>query len=298
MAPSQSGLLRRRAQGHRHRDRRRSRFDWTGWLELAKETIDEVISYRPRRCSSMSTRTYRASSRSRTCPSRVTLQPGSPRRSLRARRADRRERHSGYRRRDHGATTSRSSRCTATSTSRIRERQANTLQPRLCQYLSGCPTRKVRPPEPLQESIGRWGPKRKRQAEGLRKIVNDLVDAGEKNLIVMGDLNEGPDGQGNPSQNFAPLYAPDSPLVDVFSPRWPGVEAGPSRVARRRTGSTTSSSARTWRRRSWSGGVERHGLWGAPTNKNPPSAWEIYPTITRSSQAASDHAAIFVDLNI
>ena len=58
------------------------------------------------------------------------------------------------------------------------------------------------------------GGEAKRQAEGLRKIVNELVDAGEKNLIVMGDLNEGPDGQGNPSQNFAPLYAPDSPHVD------------------------------------------------------------------------------------
>jgi hypothetical protein len=46
------------------------------------------------------------------------------------------------------------------------------------------------------------------------------------------------------------------------------------------------------------GGVERHGLWGAPTNKNPPSAWDIYPTITESSQAASDHAAVFVDVNI
>jgi len=46
------------------------------------------------------------------------------------------------------------------------------------------------------------------------------------------------------------------------------------------------------------GGVERHGFWGAPTNKNPPSAWEIYPTITESSQAASDHAAVFIDINI
>jgi hypothetical protein len=44
-------------------------------------------------------------------------------------------------------------------------------------------------------------------------------------------------------------------------------------------------------------GVECHGLWGA-TNKNPPSAWEIYPAITNSSQAASDHAAVFVDVNI
>jgi hypothetical protein len=37
---------------------------------------------------------------------------------------------------------------------------------------------------------------------------------------------------------------------------------------------------------------------GCADDKNPPSAWEIYPTITASSQAASDHAAVFVDINI
>ena len=132
------------------------------------------------------------------------------------------------------------------------------LQPRPCRVPFRLPNkRKVRVLlNHFKSQIGRWGPKRKRQAEGLRKIVNDLVDAGEKNLIVMGDLNEGPDGQGNPSQNFAPLYAPDS-LSSTCSRRLarPGSKLGPSRVARRRTGSqTTSSSARTWRRRPWSGG--------------------------------------------
>ena len=47
-----------------------------------------------------------------------------------------------------------------------------------------------------------------------------------------------------------------------------------------------------------SGGIERCGLWGGPTNVNPPTQWEIYPQITGPEHAASDHAAIFVDLNI
>jgi hypothetical protein len=46
------------------------------------------------------------------------------------------------------------------------------------------------------------------------------------------------------------------------------------------------------------GGIERRGLWGTPTNVNPPAHWDIYPQITGAHQAASDHAAIYVDINI
>jgi hypothetical protein len=45
-------------------------------------------------------------------------------------------------------------------------------------------------------------------------------------------------------------------------------------------------------------GVFRKGLWGDPGNVNPPQAWEIYPEITASVHAASDHAAIWVDLDL
>ena len=136
--------------------------------------------------------------------------------------------------------------------------------------------------------------------KGLRDIVDALLKSGEKNLIVMGDLNEGPDGQGNPSQHFAPLYAPSSPLVDVFSlPTFdPGTKPGTFQSC-----STTNRIdyifvSKNLAPKIVGGGVERHGLWGAPTNKNPPSTWEVYPAITSSSQAASDHAAVFIDVNI
>jgi hypothetical protein len=46
------------------------------------------------------------------------------------------------------------------------------------------------------------------------------------------------------------------------------------------------------------GGIERRGLWGTSTNKNPPEDWDVYPEITSVHQSASDHAAIFVDVNI
>jgi len=46
------------------------------------------------------------------------------------------------------------------------------------------------------------------------------------------------------------------------------------------------------------GGIERRGLWGTPTNVNPPAHWAIYPDITAAEHAASDHAAVYIDLNI
>ena len=46
------------------------------------------------------------------------------------------------------------------------------------------------------------------------------------------------------------------------------------------------------------GDIERRGLWGTPTNVNPPAQWDIYPQITSAHQAASDHAAIYIDINI
>jgi hypothetical protein len=46
------------------------------------------------------------------------------------------------------------------------------------------------------------------------------------------------------------------------------------------------------------GGIERHGLWGTPTNKNPPTMWDTYPEITAAHQAASDHAAVYIDTDL
>jgi hypothetical protein len=63
----------------------------------------------------------------------------------------------------------------------------------------------------FKSQSGGGGEKPARQAKGVRKIADRLIAAGEKNLIVIGDLNEGPDGQGNPAKHFAPLYAPTSP---------------------------------------------------------------------------------------
>ena len=46
------------------------------------------------------------------------------------------------------------------------------------------------------------------------------------------------------------------------------------------------------------GGVFRKGLWGAPANKNPPQLWSVYPELTAAKHGASDHAAVWVDLDL
>jgi endonuclease/exonuclease/phosphatase family metal-dependent hydrolase len=152
----------------------------------------------------------------------------------------------------------------------------------------------------FKSQSGGGGEKRARQAKGVRKIVDQLVASGEKNLIVMGDLNEGPDGQGKPAKHFAPLYAPTSPLVDVFS--LPAFDPGP-RPGTFQSCSTTNRLDYIFVTKDLvphvvGGGIERHGLWGDPDSKKPPKAWDIYPGIANPNEAASDHAAVFVDIHI
>jgi endonuclease/exonuclease/phosphatase family metal-dependent hydrolase len=152
----------------------------------------------------------------------------------------------------------------------------------------------------FKSQSGGGGPKRARQAQGVRDIVDRLVADGERNVIVMGDLNEGPAAQGKPAANLAPLYGPTSPLVEVYSlPAFdPGPRPGTFQSCALRNRLDYIFVSRPLAPLVLGGGVERHGLWGTPTNVNPPALWAIYPGIMSSEQAASDHAAIFVDINI
>lgn len=154
----------------------------------------------------------------------------------------------------------------------------------------------------FKSQSGGGGAKRARQAQGVRDIVEALIAAGETNMVVMGDFNEGPTALGQVPGNLAPLFDPAGPLVDAYS--LPTFDAGP------RPGSFQSCGIRnrldyiflshTLAARVVSGGLERHGLWGTPTNVNPPQDWGVYEEIEQegSGVAASDHAAIFVDINL
>ena len=150
------------------------------------------------------------------------------------------------------------------------------------------------------QSGGGGGPKRARQAAGVRSIVDTLIAAGATNVVVLGDLNEGNTSSGQPSANLGPLLDSNGPLVDVST--LPAFDPGP------RPGTFQSCSHRNrldyilvspaLASHVTGGGVERRGLWGTPTNVNPPGAWPVYPDLVAARHAASDHAAIYIDLDL
>lgn len=149
----------------------------------------------------------------------------------------------------------------------------------------------------FKSQSGGGGEKRARQAAAVRGIVDTLVQNGE-HVVVLGDLNEGPQAEGSQGPNLAALFNNNSPLVDCYS--LPGFDVG----ARPGTYDTCTLRNRIdyiFLSKSLQpfvagGGVFRKGLWGdRPTR---PTLWETYPEITQSTEQASDHAAVFVDLNI
>lgn len=147
---------------------------------------------------------------------------------------------------------------------------------------------------------GGGGPKRARQSRGVRGIVERLIAAGETNIVVMGDLNEGPTVPGQPAPNLAPLFAGSGPLVDVndLAVFDPGPRPGTFQGCGLRERFDYILVSQALAPLVVSGAIERRGLWGRPTNLNPPAQWDIYPDITSAAQAASDHAAVYIDVDV
>ena len=149
----------------------------------------------------------------------------------------------------------------------------------------------------FKSQSGGGSTKRQRQAAEVRKIVDGLVAQGQ-HVIVLGDLNEGPATAGSQAENLISLFNNNSPLIDCF---WI-----PDFQVDNRPGTFDSCSLRkrfdyilvsqSLRPHFTGGGVFRDGLWGSRITR--PTAWYTYPEITKSSEQASDHAAVFVDLDI
>jgi len=149
----------------------------------------------------------------------------------------------------------------------------------------------------FKSQSGGGGPKRQRQAAEVRRIVDGLVAQGQ-HVVVLGDRNEGPATAGSQADNLRALFDNNSPLVDCYA--LPTFQVG------NRPGTFDSCGLRN--RLDYilishsllpnftGGGVFRNGLWGSRVTR--PTAWITYPDITKSSEQASDHAAVFVDLNI
>jgi endonuclease/exonuclease/phosphatase family metal-dependent hydrolase len=169
-----------------------------------------------------------------------------------------------------------------------------------------CPQYKVRTPGGREVHIlvnhfksqsGGGGSKRRRQAAEVRRIVDGLV-AQHQHVVVLGDFNEGPSAPGSQAKNLINLFDNNSPLVDCYA--LPNFQVG------NRPGTYDSCGLRnrfdyiliskSLQPRFTGGGVFREGLWG--TRVNRPTNWATYPDMMQPSEQASDHAVVFVDLNI
>lgn len=149
----------------------------------------------------------------------------------------------------------------------------------------------------FKSQSGGGGLKRKRQAMAVRKIVDSLIQQGE-HVIVLGDLNEGPATVNSQAPNLASLFDNNSPMIDCYS--LPGFDVG------HRPGTFDTCGLRnrldyifisqSLRPHYASGRIFRKGLWGGRTTR--PTAWETYPEISASREGASDHSAVVIDLNV
>lgn len=149
----------------------------------------------------------------------------------------------------------------------------------------------------FKSQSGGGGEKRARQARAVRNIAQQLVEQGE-HVVVLGDLNEGPKVEGQPAENLAELFDVAGPLVSCYSlahfdtgPR-PGTFDSCGLGNRLDYVLISKSLQPAFR----GGGVFRKGLWGS--RKTRPTAWETYPEIAGREQQASDHAAVYVDLDL
>lgn len=149
----------------------------------------------------------------------------------------------------------------------------------------------------FKSQSGGGGDRRLRQATAVRGFVDDLVAGGER-VVVLGDLNEGSPAEDQIPVNLAPLFDPDGPLVSCFD--LDGFDVG-SRPGTFDSGGIRNRLDYILLSRdlvpAFTGGqVFRKGLWGS--RKTRPTAWETYDDLTAGEHQASDHAALFVDLNL
>ena len=133
--------------------------------------------------------------------------------------------------------------------------------------------------------------RRERQAEQVAKIYEGLVDEGIDHIAVLGDLNDDPS-----STSLRPLLE-GTKLQDISE--HPNFDFGT------RKGTFGSGNEKdkidyvllspSLFGRATGGGVFRKGVWRGSRTKDP---WDIFPTMTEEKHQASDHAAIYADLEM
>lgn len=131
--------------------------------------------------------------------------------------------------------------------------------------------------------------RRKKQAQRVRQIYDELAAKGQTLIAVVGDMNDTPD-----SDALSPLIA-DGQLKDVFVlPQFNDPDARPGTH-----GNCAASGKLDYILLSpelvakvQGAGVWRRGMWGGKNG----TLWPHYPEVTGPKDVASDHAALWVDL--
>lgn len=132
--------------------------------------------------------------------------------------------------------------------------------------------------------------RREAQAERVAEIYEERIKEGWKNVVVLGDFNDTPD-----SKPLAPLLA-KTDLQDASRAKgwvWGEREGTFGGGKKEKIDYLLLSPALFGKVKA--GGVDRKGLWHGPRTQNP---WELLPTLTKPEEAASDHAAIWVELEL
>jgi endonuclease/exonuclease/phosphatase family metal-dependent hydrolase len=131
---------------------------------------------------------------------------------------------------------------------------------------------------------------RERQAKGIKQIYERLVAGGEENIVVLGDLNDTP-----ASSPLAPLLG-QTDLKDISThPAF--TDDGRPGTFRNGTKSQKIDYvllSPALFGRVLGGAVFRTGVWGGKNG----TLWPHYQTMTKAIHAASDHAAIYADINL
>ena len=132
--------------------------------------------------------------------------------------------------------------------------------------------------------------RRRAQAVRARELFDARVNSGATLVAILGDLNDTPD-----SPPLAPLFG-DGKLRDVSQhPRF-NTDGRPGTW---RNGTKANKldyiipSPALWERVT-AAGVERRGVWGGKNG----TLFPHLPEIAREEQAASDHAAIWAELDL
>ena len=132
--------------------------------------------------------------------------------------------------------------------------------------------------------------KRKAQATRVAEIYRELRNRGIANVVVLGDMND------TPARDPLSPIIDETDLKDVFEhPEFddgghPGTYAG----ATKSTKIDYIFLSPALFANVVSGGVFRRGAWPGVR----PKKWEVYDTITKPVHAASDHHAVWVDINL